>query len=226
MVDKPHSQFHAGTPFTCTGKIAGLLNHSAMKRPPELERDYVFIVVPDTWTFLDKNAPVSSSVALPSKTPTKAAASAPLSLLQAAEGFTTTKVQMKTDSEALPTPDGSPTTARAGCNAGPKRPYHSPNGPQGSSSPSKKPRLSHSTLDPTLRSRTDSPSTAQNNSPTYVDSPSRDSDHSDTSIAPVSSSSTKSAPQTHKTTTDVPSEMTSRTLRRQSTRITQQGNLD
>lgn len=40
--------------FTCAGKAAGFLDHRAMVHPPELERDFIFIVVPDTWTFYDR----------------------------------------------------------------------------------------------------------------------------------------------------------------------------
>ncbi|OAQ59513.1 hypothetical protein VFPBJ_11602 [Purpureocillium lilacinum] len=54
MAQRRDSQFHPGAPFTCTGKVAGLLAHKHMRKPPALEQDYIFIVVPDTWTFLDK----------------------------------------------------------------------------------------------------------------------------------------------------------------------------
>lgn len=56
MVERRDSQFQPGAPFTCTGKVAGLLAHGLMRQPPAFEQDYVFIVVPDTWTFLDKTA--------------------------------------------------------------------------------------------------------------------------------------------------------------------------
>ncbi|KAM4061886.1 hypothetical protein HRG_008806 [Hirsutella rhossiliensis] len=37
-------------------KVAGLLRHDVMLYPPGSDRDNVFIVVPDSWTFLDKAA--------------------------------------------------------------------------------------------------------------------------------------------------------------------------
>lgn len=48
MIERQDSQFQTGAPFTCTGKVVGLLDHAMMTRPPELERDHVFIIVPDT----------------------------------------------------------------------------------------------------------------------------------------------------------------------------------
>ncbi|PHH78182.1 hypothetical protein CDD83_4004 [Cordyceps sp. RAO-2017] len=54
MTERQDSQFQPGTVFTCTGKIAGLLDHRVMTNPPAFERDYVFVIVPDSWTFLDK----------------------------------------------------------------------------------------------------------------------------------------------------------------------------
>ncbi|KAK4070013.1 hypothetical protein Purlil1_13589 [Purpureocillium lilacinum] len=65
MAQRRDSQFQPGSPFTCTGKVAGLLAHKLMRHPPTLEQDYVFIVVPDTWTFLDKatfNQPPTTQV--------------------------------------------------------------------------------------------------------------------------------------------------------------------
>lgn len=65
MMDRHATQFQAHTLFTCTGKVAGFLNHRHIANPPELAQDYVFIVVPDTWTFYDKAA-LDSVSALPS----------------------------------------------------------------------------------------------------------------------------------------------------------------
>ncbi|KJZ67950.1 hypothetical protein HIM_12661 [Hirsutella minnesotensis 3608] len=56
MAERPVSQFQPDIPFTCTGKVAGLLRHDVMLYPPGSGRDNVFIVVPDSWTFLDKTA--------------------------------------------------------------------------------------------------------------------------------------------------------------------------
>lgn len=47
-----HSPFQPTASFYCAGKIAGMLNPKLMKHPPQLEKDYMFIVVPDNWTFL------------------------------------------------------------------------------------------------------------------------------------------------------------------------------
>ncbi|KAH6950336.1 hypothetical protein BKA56DRAFT_606629 [Ilyonectria sp. MPI-CAGE-AT-0026] len=49
-----------------------------MVHPPGFDRDYVFIVVPDTWTFLDKTASKSASAALSFPTPSKQPYSGPM----------------------------------------------------------------------------------------------------------------------------------------------------
>ncbi|KAM4056502.1 hypothetical protein HRG_003383 [Hirsutella rhossiliensis] len=54
IAEKPNSSFLPGVPFTCTGKVVGLLDHRVMLSPPGSERDYVFIIVPDSWTFVDR----------------------------------------------------------------------------------------------------------------------------------------------------------------------------
>ncbi|KAM5358196.1 hypothetical protein ACJZ2D_015510 [Fusarium nematophilum] len=54
MIERRDSQFQPNTQFTYTGKVAGLLDHRVMVNPPGFEREYVFIVVPDSWTFLDR----------------------------------------------------------------------------------------------------------------------------------------------------------------------------
>ncbi|KAH7117521.1 hypothetical protein EDB81DRAFT_612565, partial [Dactylonectria macrodidyma] len=74
MADRKDTQFVPGVPFNCVGKIVSLLDHRLMvTAPPGDEKDYVFIVVPDSWTFLDKSTPpvpgsstVSSSKTEPS----------------------------------------------------------------------------------------------------------------------------------------------------------------
>lgn len=55
MIDRRDTQFQSGTTFTCTGKVVGFLGHHTMVHPPQLEQDYVFIVAPDTWTFLERS---------------------------------------------------------------------------------------------------------------------------------------------------------------------------
>ncbi|KAH7146668.1 hypothetical protein B0J13DRAFT_552454, partial [Dactylonectria estremocensis] len=46
-------------------KVAGLLSHHLMMQPQALEQDYVFIIVPDSWTFLNKGVSRSSSLTPP-----------------------------------------------------------------------------------------------------------------------------------------------------------------
>ncbi|UNI15358.1 hypothetical protein JDV02_001896 [Purpureocillium takamizusanense] len=135
MVERRHSQFQPGAPFTCTGKIAGLLAHSAMQQPPALEPDYVFIVVPDTWTFLDKanfnqppNAPVSPA------TPKRPAAGTS-EYNDVMARFTSTKKRQRPAGGAAPaTPSSLPPTSAS---TSIKRPLPSPH-----ETPTKKPRRS------------------------------------------------------------------------------------
>lgn len=62
MMDRGNSPFWSGLFFSCTGKVAGFLDHRFMVNPPELEQDRVFIVVPDSWKFHnDANRPTSTS---------------------------------------------------------------------------------------------------------------------------------------------------------------------
>ncbi|OAQ57861.1 hypothetical protein VFPPC_12426 [Pochonia chlamydosporia 170] len=205
MIEKPESQFHPGSPFSCTGKIAGLLDHTIMKQPPELQRDYVFIVVPDTWTFPDKNAAASASTTLPPTTPTKIDHSISSSLLQAAEEFTTTRNRTKRSVKALPTPDGSPSTARVS-SIGLKRRHQPPYGEQRGGSSPKQLKIFHVDIDgPTPDA--ESSSTARNNSPNSLDSACRNSD----SLPEPNSTNSSTSPIN--CTTAIPSEATSRLLR-------------
>ncbi|KAM6505478.1 hypothetical protein FSOLCH5_014692 [Fusarium solani] len=48
MIERQDTQFQANALFTCTGKVVGLLHHNIMVHPSGFDRDYVFIVVPDT----------------------------------------------------------------------------------------------------------------------------------------------------------------------------------
>ncbi|KAM4056465.1 hypothetical protein HRG_003356 [Hirsutella rhossiliensis] len=65
----PNSSFLPGVPFTCTGKVVGLLDHRVMLSPPGSERDYVFIIVPDSWTFVDRPSAAAAASASPLATP-------------------------------------------------------------------------------------------------------------------------------------------------------------
>lgn len=76
MVERRDTQFQNNVLLSCTGKLAGLLDHCLMVQPPGLAQDYVFIVVPDSWTFLDKGVSVSVS---PMPAPTAAASAPPSS---------------------------------------------------------------------------------------------------------------------------------------------------
>lgn len=60
LVNRPDSAFQSTSSLVCTGKVAGLLHHNLMVNPPLLTQDYIFIVVPDSWTF--QQTPVSSTV--------------------------------------------------------------------------------------------------------------------------------------------------------------------
>ncbi|KAH7187690.1 hypothetical protein BKA60DRAFT_665166 [Fusarium oxysporum] len=71
MTERRDSQFQPNTQFTCTGKVAGLLDHRVMVQPPGFQRDYVFIVVPDSWTFLDKTTTPTTQPVLPLSAPPK-----------------------------------------------------------------------------------------------------------------------------------------------------------
>ncbi|OAL42826.1 hypothetical protein IQ07DRAFT_525514 [Pyrenochaeta sp. DS3sAY3a] len=48
MAERQNTQFQPNTTFNCTGRVAGFLNHHIMVHPPQLPKDYVFIVVPDS----------------------------------------------------------------------------------------------------------------------------------------------------------------------------------
>ncbi|KAM4063381.1 hypothetical protein HRG_010126 [Hirsutella rhossiliensis] len=69
-LDLLRRDFLPGVPFTCTGKVVGLLDHRVMLSPPGSERDYVFIIVPDSWTFVDRpSAAAAAASASPLTTP-------------------------------------------------------------------------------------------------------------------------------------------------------------
>ncbi|KAF6525541.1 hypothetical protein HZS61_011336 [Fusarium oxysporum f. sp. conglutinans] len=82
MTERRDSQFQPNTQFTCTGKVAGLLDHRVMVQPPGFQRDYVFIVVPDSWTFLDKTTTPTTQPVLPLSAPPKRQASSATSAFQ------------------------------------------------------------------------------------------------------------------------------------------------
>jgi hypothetical protein len=75
MADRKETHFQSNVLLSCTGKVAGFLDHRIMVHPPQLAQDFVFIVVPDTWQFLDKagqdsiSTPLAPSVTTPAKKP-------------------------------------------------------------------------------------------------------------------------------------------------------------
>ncbi|KAJ6438014.1 Interferon-induced GTP-binding protein Mx1 [Purpureocillium lavendulum] len=135
MVERRDSQFQPGAPFTCTGKVAGLLAHSMMRQPPTFEQDYVFIVVPDTWTFLDKaafNHPLASKA--PPTTPKRPFGNVS-EYGDAMARFTSTRKRKPPASGAAPATPLS--LAPASAKASIKR-----RSPDPTQTPSKRPRLS------------------------------------------------------------------------------------
>ncbi|KID94684.1 hypothetical protein MAJ_09330, partial [Metarhizium majus ARSEF 297] len=78
-----------------------------MTRPPELERDHVFIIGPDTWTFLDRNSTSALLFVPPPLTSTKTSAFALASFSQVTAEFITTFKQKNSKSNALLSPDTS-----------------------------------------------------------------------------------------------------------------------
>ncbi|XP_044714637.1 uncharacterized protein HRG_11672 [Hirsutella rhossiliensis] len=84
--------------FTCTGKVAGLLSHRVMIHPPGSDRDYVFIVVPDSWTFLDKAtstaAASSSAISTPLKEKPSSASAAFRDILAASYSVATPEASL------------------------------------------------------------------------------------------------------------------------------------
>ncbi|KAH7394608.1 hypothetical protein BKA66DRAFT_598445 [Pyrenochaeta sp. MPI-SDFR-AT-0127] len=79
MAERQNTQFQPNTTFNCTGRIAGFLNHHIMVHPPQLPQDYVFIVVPDSWSFLEKSSRDSLSTSPPTATSAKRSSSNPRS---------------------------------------------------------------------------------------------------------------------------------------------------
>jgi hypothetical protein len=109
MAERRDTQFQSNVLLTCTGKVAGLLGHHLMVQPPTLEQDYVFIVVPDSWTFLDKGV---SGPGSPTPPP-GAATSAVRSSSSNHTPFEEIKAKFTARRPAPPTPlhDATPTPA-------------------------------------------------------------------------------------------------------------------
>ncbi|KAH6953692.1 hypothetical protein BKA56DRAFT_604610, partial [Ilyonectria sp. MPI-CAGE-AT-0026] len=80
-----------------------------MVHPPGFDRDYVFIVVPDTWTFLDKTISKSASAALSLSTPPKQPSSGPMAFGDAKAMFASPP--KPTVHQPRPVPSTPPTSA-------------------------------------------------------------------------------------------------------------------
>lgn len=107
MVDRQSTQFLPGTMLSCTGRVVALLNHQLMIYPPKLPQDLVFMVVPDSWSFLEKPSRDFIS-ALPQITSAKPSASDPRSRFM-------TPIKHNPGQPSNPiTPDSSSTTNDAG----------------------------------------------------------------------------------------------------------------
>ncbi|KAM4056484.1 hypothetical protein HRG_003371 [Hirsutella rhossiliensis] len=111
LAERPTSPFLPGTPFTCSGKVAGLLDHAVMCGPPGSDCDYVFVVVPDSWTFLDRPSAAAAASASPLAAPhgrQPSSASSAFDLVRAASYSLATP-----PSTAPPTPSKAPAPAAA-----------------------------------------------------------------------------------------------------------------
>ena len=135
MAERRDSQFQSHALFTCTGKVAGLLAHRAMRQPPGFEADYVFIVVPDTWTFLDKGSFNQASTTRLVPTTPKHPISAKSDYDEALARFTSTKKRKAPSGGTPPATPSSVPPASQGPSL--KRPVTGPD-----ETPTRKPRLS------------------------------------------------------------------------------------
>ncbi|KAM4061309.1 hypothetical protein HRG_013052 [Hirsutella rhossiliensis] len=107
MTERGDSQFQPNALFTCTGKIAGLLDHQIMTHAPAFDQDYIFIVVPDTWTFLDRAMSNQASATQLLPTTPKGTVGNPSDYSDALARFTSTKKRKAAQSPASPTPPAS-----------------------------------------------------------------------------------------------------------------------
>ncbi|KAH7240466.1 hypothetical protein B0J15DRAFT_568398 [Fusarium solani] len=135
------------------GKVAGLLDHHVMVHPPGFQRDYVIIVVPDSWTFLDKTTTPTTQPVLPLSTPPKRQISSATSAFQ--------DMRAACYSPATPSPlPPSPPTSSSGQPDTPPLKRHYPDHAQ---TPTKRQRVLQPV--PTLSSSPDSCSTVTQSFP-------------------------------------------------------------
>ncbi|KAM6514020.1 hypothetical protein FALCPG4_015202 [Fusarium falciforme] len=103
------THFQTNAHFTCTGKVLGLLDHNIMVHPLGFDRDYVFIVVPDSWTFVDR---ATSKLAFPAPSlsiPQKQLPSSPMAFDDAKAMFASPP--RPPVRPPLPVPPSTPTSA-------------------------------------------------------------------------------------------------------------------
>ncbi|KND92539.1 hypothetical protein TOPH_02790 [Tolypocladium ophioglossoides CBS 100239] len=151
MVKRRDSHFQGSIHFTYTGKVAGLLNHRVMAHPPGSDRDYVFIVVPDSWTFLDKATTTAATSALPLTTPPKRPKSSASATFQNMRAYS-----VATPGILPPTPPPPASTSASADPVTPpqKRPY-----PEPVDTPTKKPRVLQPAANPSSSADTGSSAT-------------------------------------------------------------------
>ncbi|KJZ69281.1 hypothetical protein HIM_11317 [Hirsutella minnesotensis 3608] len=107
MTERADSQFQPNALFTCTGKIAGLLDHQVMTHAPAFEQDYIFIVVPDTWAFHDRAMSNQASATQLLPTTPKRTVGNPSDYSDALARFTSTRKRKAAPNGASPTPPAS-----------------------------------------------------------------------------------------------------------------------
>ncbi|KAH6959889.1 hypothetical protein BKA56DRAFT_599747 [Ilyonectria sp. MPI-CAGE-AT-0026] len=107
-----------------------------MLHPPGFDRDYVFIVVPDTWTFLDKTTSKSAPAALSLSTPPKQPSSGPMAFGDAKAMFSSPP--KPTVHQSPPIPSTPPASASLKPSTPPAKRTNSDRG----QTPTKKRRLS------------------------------------------------------------------------------------
>ncbi|KAH7137722.1 hypothetical protein EDB81DRAFT_655939, partial [Dactylonectria macrodidyma] len=132
MAERRDTQFQSNVLLTCTGKVAGLLGHHLMVQPPTLEQDYVFIVVPDSWTFLDKGIKAKFTARRPAASPTPLPAATPASASTPGESMPSVTSTPSTQYHYFPaSPTPTPKRPASGVDyASPaKRPRQSPTSP-------------------------------------------------------------------------------------------------
>lgn len=136
MAERRDTHFQAHIHFSCTGKVAGLLDHRLMVQPPGSHRDYVFIIVPDSWTFLDKASASAAALNPPLATPAKRSTS---SAAEAFQSMRAASYSVATPTTVPPSPPPSTSTSASD----PVTPARKRPCPEPAETPTKKPRTLH-----------------------------------------------------------------------------------